>query len=114
MIEVLASRGNGRAPTASQLAPSTDSGLTHESARQGVLMRRTAVAVTGVGCAIGLFAAGGLSPASASAASHGLASSHGSRTGSSWVIVDILRYLSCAGDRAGPAESGTDGSRPAA
>ena len=37
-------------------------------------MRRTAVAVTGVGCAIGAFAAGGLSPASASAAGHGLAS----------------------------------------
>src|ERR1700760_1162799 len=46
-------------------------------------MRRTAVAVTGVGCAIGLFVAGGLSPASASAAGRGLASSHVSRTGSS-------------------------------
>jgi hypothetical protein len=46
-------------------------------------MRRTAVAVTGVGCAIGLFAAGGLSPASASAAGHGLASSHVYRAGSS-------------------------------
>jgi hypothetical protein len=46
-------------------------------------MRRTAVAVTGVGCAIGLFVAGGLSPASASAAGRGLASSHVSRAGSS-------------------------------
>ena len=46
-------------------------------------MRRTAVAVTGVGCAIGLFAAGGLSPASASAAGRGQASSHVSRAGSS-------------------------------
>jgi hypothetical protein len=46
-------------------------------------MRRTAVAVTGVGFAIGAFAAGGLSPASASAAGHGLASSHVSRAGSS-------------------------------
>ncbi len=46
-------------------------------------MRRTAVAVTGVGCAIGLFAAGGLGPASASAAGHGLVSSHMSRAGSS-------------------------------
>ena len=49
-------------------------------------MRRTAVAVTGFGVVIGVFAAGGLSPASASSAStvaagRGLASSHGSRTG---------------------------------
>jgi hypothetical protein len=46
-------------------------------------MRRTAVAVTGFGCVIGVFAAGGLSPASASAAGRGLASSHVSRAGSS-------------------------------
>src|SRR6201986_2562946 len=46
-------------------------------------MRRTAVAVIGFGCAVGVFAAGGLSPASASAAGRGLVSSHASTAGSS-------------------------------
>ncbi|MBV9795880.1 MAG: DUF1906 domain-containing protein [Actinobacteria bacterium] len=46
-------------------------------------MRRTATAVMGLGCAIGVFAAGGLSPASASAADRGLVSSHVSKAGSS-------------------------------
>jgi hypothetical protein len=46
-------------------------------------MRRTAVAVIGFGCAVGVFAAGGLSPASASAAGRGLVSNHVSKAGSS-------------------------------
>jgi hypothetical protein len=46
-------------------------------------MRRTAVAVIGFGCAVGVFAAGGLSPASASAGGRGLVSSHVSKAGSS-------------------------------
>ena len=46
-------------------------------------MRRTAVAVISIGCAMGVFAAGGLSPASASAAGRGLVSNHVSKAGSS-------------------------------
>jgi hypothetical protein len=65
-------------------------------------MRRTAVAVTGVGCAIGLFAAGGLSPASASAAGPGLARSHVSRAGSS-----AIQTKSKPSGPGTPAASGT-------
>jgi hypothetical protein len=50
-------------------------------------MRRTAVAVMGFGCAIGVFAAGGLSPARASAAGHGPARDHVSRAGSSAIMT---------------------------
>ena len=49
----------------------------------GVLMRRTAVAVIGFGCAIGVFAAAGTIPASASAADRNEASSSVSGAGAS-------------------------------
>src|SRR5579871_3053972 len=55
-------------------------------------MRRTAVAVIGFGCAAGVFAAGGLSPASASAAGRGLVSSHVSRQASTMQTVTYDGY----------------------
>ena len=69
-------------------------------------MRRTAVAVTGVGCAIGLFAAGGLSPASASAAGRGLASSHVSRAGSSAIETKSKPSGPGTTSGSGPSASG--------
>src|SRR6201996_5921894 len=73
-------------------------------------MRRTAVAVTGFGVVMGVFAAGGLSPASASpanthAAGRGLASSHVSRAGSS-----AIRTKSKPSGPTAPATSGTGAS----
>src|SRR6201995_5058275 len=70
-------------------------------------MRRTAVAVTGFGVVMGVFAAGGLTPASASpanthAAGRGLASSHVSRAGSS-----AIRTKSKPSGPTAPATSGT-------
>src|SRR6201996_4390131 len=69
-------------------------------------MRRTAVAVTGVGCAIGAFAAGGLSPASASAAGHGLASRHVSRAGSAVLETKNKQSGPGTASGAGTAASG--------
>src|SRR5579875_1991768 len=65
------------------LASRTPAASENKQQQRGVLMRRTAVAVIGFGCAVGVFAAGGLSPASASAAGRGLVSSHVSKAGSS-------------------------------